>query len=165
MERLSRGPHQRVTCAPLFLLCLIPVRNLQSCSSPFQPFLFFIYYSPQIVLYQLLSLLHNVLELPRLPHSGPKPATFLSPAEEQQLVYLAQRSPVIEPLSQSQQIPLSVSEQSIFTASYWQEPILQVLFMGRRFPRGTVRQKAFHWLLFFSSSLRDRLPKRNVIHI
>lgn len=139
-----------------FLLCFIPVRAAQAPSN--HSHLLFINYSPQIVLYQLLSLFHNVLELPHLPHSGPKPATFLSPAEEQKLVCLAQppslTADTSQPLSR-RYCPRRIDRSRFHRASSW----------AGGFQRGTKCQKAFHWLLFFSSSLRDTLPKRDVIHI
>lgn len=99
MEWLNRGPHRKgLRVLPYFPCALF----LSELLNPF-PTIPIYYFSPQIVLYQPLSLLPNVLKLPHLPHSGPKPATFLSPAEEQQLVCLAQ--PLSVPADTSQ--PLS----------------------------------------------------------
>lgn len=133
-EWLNRGPHRR----GLRVLPVPPVLySCQSCSIPFQPFPFIIYYSPQIVLYQLLSILHNVLKLPHLPHSGPKPATFLSPAEEQQLVCLAQ--PLSVPADTSQPLSHRYSPRRIDRSRFH-----RASSRAGGFQRGTVCQKAFH---------------------
>lgn len=129
----EQGPTPKgVTRAPSSSCALF----LSELLNPF-PTIPIYYFSPQIVLYQPLSLLPNVLKLPHLPHSGPKPATFLSPAEEQQLVCLAQ--PLSVPADTSQPLSRRYSPRHIDRSRFH-----RASSRAGGFQRGTGCQKAFH---------------------